>query len=95
MKKLIPDKNMHFQKISNNEVYEGVIYVPDTLSVDDFRQITEEEYQKILNEGDEVTQQEYNQLIDRLEKVENQNIENSEQITETQIALCELYEQII
>lgn len=95
MKKLIPDKNMHFQKISNNEVYEGVIYVPDTLSVDDFKQITEEEYQKIIKEGGEVTQQEYDELIDRLEKVESQNIENSEQITETQIALCELYEQVI
>lgn len=95
MKRLMPDKNMHFQKISNGEVYEGVIYVPDTLSVDDFKQITEEEYQKIINEGGEVTQQEYDELIARLEKVESQNIENSEQITETQIALCELYEQVI
>lgn len=95
MKKLTPDENMHFQKISNNEVYESTIYVPDTLSIDDFRQITEDEYQNIIKEGEEMTQQEYNELIDRIEKVEKQNNENSEQITETQMALCELYEQVI
>lgn len=95
MKKLTPDKDKHFQRISNNEVYEGTIYVPDTINAEDFRQITDAEYQKIVKEGDEVTQQEYDELIDRIINVENKNIENSEQITETQIALCELYEQMI
>ena len=96
MKILVPDENMHFQKISNNDVFEGTIYIPDTLSIDDFIQITDEEYQKFIKEGEEeVTQQEYNQLIDRIENVEKQSSENSEQITETQMALCELYEQVI
>ncbi|MEE1057142.1 MAG: hypothetical protein UH239_07840 [Acutalibacteraceae bacterium] len=95
MKTLIPDESMHFQKISSDEVFEGTIYIPDNLSIDDFRQITDEEYQKIIGEGGEVTQQEYNELIDRIEGVEKLSNENSEQITETQMALCELYEQVI
>lgn len=95
MKVLTPDENMYFQKISSDEVFEGTIYIPDMLSIDDFRQITYEEYQKIIGEGEEVTQQEYSELIDRIESVEKLSNENSEQITETQMALCELYEQVI
>lgn len=46
--RLEPSENMHLRNIRTNEVYEGFIYIAKSLSIDDFDEITEEEYQQVI-----------------------------------------------
>ena len=45
-------------------------------------------------EDDNMTSQQYVELYERLTKVEATSTDNSNQITQVQEALCEIYEQI-
>ena len=47
--KLEPSEGMHLRNKLTGEVYESYIYPAKSLVSDDFIEITEEEYQNILN----------------------------------------------
>ena len=47
--KLEPSEGMHLRNKLTGEVYESYIYLAKSLVPDDFIEITEEEYQNILN----------------------------------------------
>lgn len=47
--KLEPSEGMHLRNKLTGEVYESYIYLAKSLVSDDFIEITEEEYQNILN----------------------------------------------
>ena len=46
--RLDPSEGMHLRNKLTGEVYESYIYLAKSLSVDDFEEITEEEYQQII-----------------------------------------------
>lgn len=48
--RLDPSEGMHLRNIHTGEVYESYIYLAKSLSIDDFEEITEEEYQRIIAE---------------------------------------------
>lgn len=48
--RLDPSEGMHLRNIITGEVYESYIYLAKSLSIDDFEEITEEEYQRIIEE---------------------------------------------
>lgn len=48
--RLAPSESMHLRNIITGEVYEGCIYLAKSLSIDDFEEITDEEYQEIIAE---------------------------------------------
>ena len=105
--KLTPSNGMHLKRISDGSVAEGVMYIPSSLSVEDFTEITHEEYLQIVkaeglqSDTDPATEQ-LNKTIEQLNKLKNQINENSKgitnlstEITNVQEALCEVYEAII
>jgi hypothetical protein len=47
---LTPDEGMRIQNIHTGEAYDDVVYPGISLTKDDFRDITQEEYQTILAE---------------------------------------------
>lgn len=51
--KLEPSEGMHLRNIHTGKVYEGFIYLAKSLSVEDFEEISEEEYQRIIEEREE------------------------------------------
>lgn len=48
--KLEPSEGMHLRNIHTCEVYADFIYLAKSLSVNDFEEITDEEYQEIIAE---------------------------------------------
>ncbi len=98
--KLSPNEGMHLKYKINGMVFPGEIYIPSTLSENNFEEITADEYNQLLNkqelltEDNSVTKQEYQELSNRLATVEATSIDNSTQITQVQEALCDIYEQI-
>lgn len=98
--KLSPDEGMYLKHKLSNTIFAGDIYIPTTLSEKDFEEITANEYNHLLEESasqkedDNMTSQEYVELYERLTKVEATSTDNSNQITQVQEALCEIYEQI-
>lgn len=48
--KLIPSEGKHLKNINTDEVFESEIFLAKSLSADDFEEITDEEYQKIIEE---------------------------------------------
>lgn len=61
--KLTPSSNMHLQRIADGNVFEGSIYIPSSLTIDDFCEITNEEYQSIISQNNELTQAEIGNLL--------------------------------
>ena len=47
--KLIPSEGKHLKNTGTGEVFEGEIFIAKSLSADDFEEITDEEYQKIIS----------------------------------------------
>ncbi|MEF2920655.1 MAG: hypothetical protein U0O22_09360 [Acutalibacteraceae bacterium] len=92
--KLTPSKGMYL-KYKDGTVFQGTIYIPNSLTEADFIEITEEEYKNLTTGDKEVTQQEYNALMKKLNALEETTNSNTEQITQVQEALCEVYEAII
>ena len=94
--KLTPNKGMHLQRISDGSVSEGEIWIPPAL-VNDFREISHEEYLKLTQEAD--TEKNITQRISKLEEqskaIAEQSQSNAEEITNLQEAICEVYESII
>ena len=45
--KVEPSDGMYLKNKVTGEVYDGFIYIAKSLSIDDFEEITEEEYQEI------------------------------------------------
>lgn len=56
--KLEPSEGMHLRNIITGEVYESYIYLAKSLSIDDFEEITEEEYQEIIAEREKERERE-------------------------------------
>ena len=48
--KLEPSSGMHLRNIHTCEVYADFIFLAKSLSIDDFEEITDEEYQEIIAE---------------------------------------------
>ena len=48
--KLEPSEGLHLRNVITGEVYEGIIYLAKSLSIDDFEEIPEEEYREIIAE---------------------------------------------
>lgn len=48
--KLEPSEGMHLRNIHTCEVYADFIFLAKSLSIDDFEEITDEEYQRIIEE---------------------------------------------
>lgn len=48
--KLEPSEGMHLRNIHTCEVYADFIFLAKSLSIDDFEEITDEEYQEIIAE---------------------------------------------
>lgn len=46
--KLEPSEGMHLRNRQTDEVYESYIYIAKSLSINDFEEITEEDYQQII-----------------------------------------------
>jgi hypothetical protein len=98
--KLVPNNGMHLKRISDGTVAEGVMYIPSSLSVEDFTEITHEEYLQIIHA--EGLQSDNDLATEQLNKLKNQINENSTgitnlstEMTNLQEALCEVYESII
>lgn len=89
--KLTPADGMHLKRISDGTVAEGVIYIPSSLSVDDFIEITHDEYLRIIQSNGEII----DPATEQLKKLEEKININSTEITNLQEALCEVYESII
>ena len=92
--KLTPSVGMHL-KYKDGTVFQGTVYIPNSLTETDFTEITEDEYKQLTTGDNEVTQQKYNLLIEKLDALEETTNSNTEQITQVQEALCEVYEAII
>jgi hypothetical protein len=98
--KLIPSNGMHLQRISDGTVAEGVMYIPSSLSVEDFTEITHEEYLQIIkSEGlqsdTDPTTEQLNRLVEQTNENSTEITNLSTEITNLQEALCEVYEAII
>lgn len=89
--KLTPADGMHLKRISDGTVAEGVIYIPSSLSVDDFVEITHDEYLRIIQSNGEII----DTATEQLKKLEEKININSTEITNLQEAMCEVYESII
>ena len=50
--KLIPDSNKHLKDIDSNEIYEGEIYLGIYDSIENYVEVSEEEYQEWLLQRD-------------------------------------------
>lgn len=50
VRKLTPKDGHHLKNIHSGEVFENFIYLPKSLTADDFTEITAEEYQQIKTE---------------------------------------------
>ena len=48
--KLEPSEGMHLRNKNTGEVYEGFIYIAKSLDVSDFEEITQQEYERIIEE---------------------------------------------
>ena len=48
--RLDPSEGMHLRNIHTGEVYESYIYLAKSLSIDDFEEITQQEYERIIEE---------------------------------------------
>ena len=48
--KLEPSSGMHLRNKNTGEVYEGFIYIAKSLDVSDFEEITQQEYERIIEE---------------------------------------------
>ena len=55
--KLEPSGNMHLKNNRTGEVYDGFIYIAKSLNMNDFDEITEEEYRAIVKEKAEETEE--------------------------------------
>jgi hypothetical protein len=68
--KLIPATGYHLKNIHTDEVFEGIIYLAKSLSEEDFVEITEEEYQTIIkdeediNNDEEITGEEFMSMVE-------------------------------
>lgn len=89
--KLTPSEGMHLQRKSDGSVAEGAMYIPSSLTVDDFIEITHEEYLRITQSNSTPP----DPLTDEIDKLKRQTKRNSDEITSLQEALCEVYETII
>ena len=89
--KLTPADGMHLIRLSDGSVAEGVMYIPSSLSVEDFTEVTHEEYLQIIQAGDTTP----DPILEQLNELKKQTQANSAEITNVQEALCEIYESII
>lgn len=89
--RLTPSEGMHLQRKSDGSVAEGVIYIPPSLTADDFTEITHEEYLKITQKNSTAP----NSILEEINRLKKQTDRNSTEITNLQEALCEVYETII
>ena len=89
--KLMPSVDMHLQRISDGSVAESVMYIPSSLTIDDFTEITHEEYLRITQSNGIPA----DSLTEEINKLKKQTERNSDEITTLQEALCEVYEAII
>jgi hypothetical protein len=55
---LIPTTGFHLKNIHTDEVFEGSICLAKSLTKEDFVEITEEEYQAIINSSEEFSDDE-------------------------------------
>lgn len=89
--KLTPTDGMHLKRISDGTVAEGEMYIPSSLSAEDFTEITHEEYLQIIQANGE----EPAPITEEIQQLKKQTNANSTEITNLQEALCEVYETII
>lgn len=89
--KLTPSEGMHLQRISDDRVAEGVMYIPSSLTIDDFTEITYEEYLKILQQVDIKPVDDIEQ---RIEKLEKQSESNANELTSLQKAFEAIKEML-
>ena len=50
--KIEPSEGMCLRNISTGEVFDGYIYLAKSLDVSDFEEITQQEYERIIEERD-------------------------------------------
>jgi hypothetical protein len=100
--RLTPTDGMHLKRISDGTVAEGEMYIPSSLSVDDFIEVTHEEYLQIVQADNTIPKPTLDPTAEQLNKLIEQTHANSEEITNLsteitnlQEALCEVYETII
>lgn len=100
--RLTPSEGMHLQRKSDGSVAEGVIYIPLSLTTDDFTEITHEEYLQIVQVDSTTPRPTPDPTTEQLNKLTQQTNANSieitnlsTEITNLQEALCEVYETII
>lgn len=69
--KLTPGDNMHLKCISTEEIFEGAVYLPSSLSKKDFEEVAHSEYLKFIGEEvEEVTREEYEEMEKRVGSLE-------------------------
>lgn len=100
--KLVPSEGMHIVRISTNEAFEAEIYIPPRLQISDFTEITEQEYQSkyceirdVFRERMASLEAENAKLKTTVDQLQANKTATDEQLTAVQMALCDIYEQII
>jgi hypothetical protein len=71
---LTPDEGMHLQNIHTGEAHEGAIYPGNSLTAEDFREITDEEYQEILAEQEKENTQSTEPESEVTDKTESEEL---------------------
>lgn len=76
--KLTPTEGMHLKRKSDGIIFESDIYIPDSLTIEDFEEVTYEEYQQSIQQNKTETDSDINE---RINKVEKQIKNNSTELT--------------
>ena len=81
--KLTPSDGMHLKRLSDGTVAEGIMYIPSSLSVEDFTEITHEEYLKLIQQVEDKAVD----LNERISKLEEESCKYNNKITSLQEGL--------
>lgn len=81
--KLTPTEGKHLKRKSDGSIFEGDIFIPDSLTIDDFEEVTYEEYQQSIQQNN--TEADLD-IAERISKLEKENKRNSTELTSLQKA---------
>ena len=79
--KLTPTEGMHIKRKSDGSIFESAIYIPDSLTADDFEEATHEEYLQSIQQDKTETDSD---ITERISKLEKENKKNSTELTSLQ-----------
>ncbi|MEE1076258.1 MAG: hypothetical protein UHY68_03220 [Acutalibacteraceae bacterium] len=72
--KLTPTEGMHLKRKSDGSIFEGDIFIPDSLTTDDFEEVTHEEYLQSIQQNKTEADSDITERISKLEKESKRNL---------------------